>query len=63
MTQEDRKALRDQIEILRGRDTGLVPSLDELLDDEARRRFGQAIARAVHKATVRETLANVAVTR
>jgi hypothetical protein len=58
---EDWKAVLDQFEELKGHDSG--PPIDEILDDEIRRRFGQTIARAVHKPSLRETLARVKVAR
>jgi hypothetical protein len=58
---EEWETLRDQFEELK--DHGSGPAIDEILDDEIRRRFGQTIARAVHKLSLRETLARVKVAR
>jgi hypothetical protein len=60
---DDWKGVRDQLNKLKEHNAGSVPAIDEILDDDIRRRFGQVIARAAHKPTVRETLAVVAVAR
>jgi hypothetical protein len=53
---EEWNSVRDRFEELRRRETDPA-GLDQILDDEIRRRFGQTIARAVRKSSVRETLA------
>jgi hypothetical protein len=53
---EEWNSVRDRFEELRRRETDPA-GLDQILDDEIRRRFGQTIARALRKPSVRETLA------
>jgi hypothetical protein len=47
-------ALKDQFEELRCRDAGKVPDIEELLDEQIRRRFGEMISRAIIDASTND---------